>query len=304
MATMAEIMAGINNGLGALSTTPLGQFGTQMLAQSGPQQGNPSGGARLGQALAGMSDAQARQMLQQYRQAQIQQAEQQHAFQQQQAQLKAQQMQRQQQAFTNPALQSQLGPVARQLASLGVDPEMIMQANSNDALQADRSARLAQQQAHFVQQQANRGAGGGGGQPSGPKVPTPRQILEEPLPGNMIQKHLYDPATGSYKPYGKPYPAFAPGKADPMQDLLNEVTPDDNAGAGPAVPGLPGANASPTPPPQGAELLMIGAGSNPRAHKPAATKGPATPKTDAEFKALPSGTLFIDPDDGKIYRKP
>lgn len=31
--------------------------------------------------------------------------------------------------------------------------------------------------------------------------------------------------------------------------------------------------------------------------------GPARPTTDAEFNALPSGALFIDPDDGKTYRK-
>lgn len=32
--------------------------------------------------------------------------------------------------------------------------------------------------------------------------------------------------------------------------------------------------------------------------------GPAQPKTDDEYNALPSGALFIDPDDGKTYRKP
>lgn len=31
---------------------------------------------------------------------------------------------------------------------------------------------------------------------------------------------------------------------------------------------------------------------------------PATPKTDEEYNALPSGALFVDPDDGKTYRKP
>jgi hypothetical protein len=30
----------------------------------------------------------------------------------------------------------------------------------------------------------------------------------------------------------------------------------------------------------------------------------ATPQTDEEYNALPSGALFIDPDDGKQYRKP
>lgn len=30
----------------------------------------------------------------------------------------------------------------------------------------------------------------------------------------------------------------------------------------------------------------------------------ATPQTDAEYNALPSGALFVDPDDGQTYRKP
>lgn len=35
-----------------------------------------------------------------------------------------------------------------------------------------------------------------------------------------------------------------------------------------------------------------------------AADGPARPTTDEEYNALPSGELFIDPDDGKTYRKP
>lgn len=31
---------------------------------------------------------------------------------------------------------------------------------------------------------------------------------------------------------------------------------------------------------------------------------PAQPKSDEEYNALPSGALFVDPDDGKTYRKP
>lgn len=33
-------------------------------------------------------------------------------------------------------------------------------------------------------------------------------------------------------------------------------------------------------------------------------KGITMPQTDADYKALPSGAIFIDPDDGKQYRKP
>lgn len=43
----------------------------------------------------------------------------------------------------------------------------------------------------------------------------------------------------------------------------------------------------------------------PAASAPAApANGVARPTTDEEYNALPSGSLFIDPDDGKQYRKP
>jgi hypothetical protein len=301
---MATIMEMLNQGIGGLNT-PLGQLGTQLLAQSGPQQGNPSGSARLGQALAGMSEMQRAQALQQYREQMIAQQQQAMVLQQAQAQAKQEATQRQQQAFSDPALQAQLGPMAKQLASLGIDPDTILKANSSDALQAHRAAQLQQQASQFAQAQANRSAGGGS-QPAGPKVPTPRQVLEEPLENGMLQKHIFDPTTNTYKPYGKPYRQYAPGKADPMQALLGDVAPDDNAGAGPAVPGLPGANASATPPLQGANLLMYGSGSNPHARAPApasSTQEPATPKTRAEYDALPAGAAYIDPASGKVAVK-
>jgi hypothetical protein len=266
---MATIMEMLNQGLGGLNT-PLGQLGTSLLAQSGPQQGNPGGGARLGQALAGMSELQRAQALQQYREQMIAQQQQAMALRQSQAQAKTEQQQRQQQAFQDPALQQTLGPISRQLAQLGMDPETILRAQSSEALQAHRQQMLAQQAQQFDTRLAHTGAGGGGGgQPPGPKIPTPRQVLEEPLENGMLQKHIFDPATNSYKPYGKPYRQYAPAKADPMDQLLGEVTPDDNAGSGPAVLGLPGSNVKSTPPPQGAELLMHGSGSNPMARPPA-----------------------------------
>ncbi|MBP5057599.1 hypothetical protein [Pseudomonas chlororaphis] len=294
---MATIMEMLNQGLGGLNT-PLGQLGTNLLAQSGPQAGNPGGGARLGQALAGMSEQQRAQALQQYREQMIAQQQAAQDFQVQQARAKAEQQQRQQQAFADPNLQAQLGPMAKQLAAMGIDPETILKANSNDALQAHRAAQLQQQSSQFAQQQARLSAGGGG-QPPGPKVPTPRQVLEEPLENGMLQKHIFDPATNTYKPYGKPYRQYAPGKVDPMQTLLGEVAPDDSTGAGPAVPGLPGSSASVMQPParQGAELLMHGSGSNPMARQP------ATPKTQAEYAALPQGTQYVDPATGRVATK-
>lgn len=44
-----------------------------------------------------------------------------------------------------------------------------------------------------------------------------------------------------------------------------------------------------------------GDGAPPAAPKPPTT---ARPQSEAEYNALPSGAMFIDPDDGKTYRKP
>lgn len=284
----------LNQGLGALNT-PLGQFGVNMMMQAGPQAGNPGGGVRMGNALAGMSEMQKAQALQQYREQMIAQQQAAQNFQVQQARAKAEQQQRQQQAFADPNLQAQLGPMARYLAQAGIDPDTILKANSNDALQQHRAAQLQQQASQFAQSQANRGTGGGADH--GPKMPAMRQVLEEPLDGGMIQKHIYDPATTSYKPYGKPYRQYAPGKADPMQDLLGELTPDDNADPGAAVPGLPGSNVSMAPAPQGRDLLMVGGGSNPKAG------AIASPTTQAEYAALPSGAQYVDPATGRVATK-
>ncbi|WP_353741362.1 hypothetical protein WHX55_22595 [Pseudomonas fluorescens] len=291
MASMVEML---NQGLGALNT-PLGQFGVNMLMQAGPQAGNPGGGVRMGNALAGMSEMQKTQALQRYREQMIAQQEAAQNFQVQQARAKVEQQQRQQQALQSPELQSQLGGMARQLAALGMPLDDVLKAQSGYQLQQHRQASLEQQQSHFEQSQANRSAGSGADH--GPKMPTPRQILDEPLGEGMIQRHVFDASTNGYKPYGKPFRQYAPTKADPMADLLNEVTPDDNAGAGAAVPGLPGSNVSMTPAPQGAALLMHGSGSNPMARKPAA------PKTKAEYDALPAGATYVDPASGKTTIK-
>lgn len=58
---MAGFMDMLNQGLGNVTGTPLGQLGTQLLMASGPQQGNPSAVNRLGQALGGMGQMQADQ---------------------------------------------------------------------------------------------------------------------------------------------------------------------------------------------------------------------------------------------------
>jgi hypothetical protein len=289
----------LNQGIGGLNT-PLGQLGTSLLAQSGPQAGNPSGGARLGQALQGMSEMQRAQALQAHRNQQDQLAAQYQQMQLQQYQAKAEQQQRQQAAFQNPALQAQLGPMAKALSAAGIDPSLILKANSGDALQAHRAAQLAQDQNQFDVRQAHIGVGvgGGGGEPSGPKAPTPRQLIIEPLENNMLQKHLYDATSNSYKPYGRPYPAFAPGKATTgAEAVVDQVAPDPQAD----LSQLPGggrlqsyAPQAPAPAP-----LMIGAGANPHA-RPAATntKTAATGDLAAAVAAVGRGA----PRDAVIAR--
>ncbi|WP_414157283.1 hypothetical protein [Pseudomonas sp. BNK-15] len=206
----ADILNGLNQGLGNVTGTPLGQLGLQLMAQSGYQPGNPSGGARLGNALAGMGQMQAQQQhaqqLQAYRQAQMEQMEQAQAMQ----QARLAQQQRQEQALQDPGLQSSLGPLARQLATLGLPLDEILRANSADNLQAHREASLAQQQGQFDARQARTGAGGG--ESSGPRMPTQRQVLDQPLGDGLMQRHVLNPQTGQYEKYGEPFNQYSPGR--------------------------------------------------------------------------------------------
>ncbi|MCH7498869.1 MAG: hypothetical protein IH886_02495 [Nitrospinae bacterium] len=50
--------------------------------------------------------------------------------------------------------------------------------------------------------------------------------------------------------------------------------------------------------------IDVHGGYKPKAPKQSASGGLPTPQTQAEFKALPSGAEYIDPDDGRRYRKP
>jgi hypothetical protein len=320
---MASFVDILNQGIGGLNT-PLGQLGTQMLLNSGYQQGNPSGGARMGQALAGMSEMQRAQALQAHRVQQNQLTEQQLQLQMQQAQAKAQQHQEYQQRLQDPNFLASLSPTARQFAQLGVDPRELLRAQSADAMAQHRQASLAQSQAQFDQRQAHVGAGAGGGQPAAPKTFTPRQLIEEPLPDGRVQKHMYDAGSGEYKPYGAPFnPHSTRGKAaqaaavDPLEAIVAQATPGADEGAG--LGSLPGTGSLQqyAPAPQGADLLMRGnanpapsiitGGANPNAARegmrvPGQPKV-ATPMTKAEYDALPVGAMYQDPVSGKVAAK-
>lgn len=125
---MATFMEMINQGLGGLNT-PLGQLGTQMMMNAGPQQGNPSAGVRLGQSFVGMQQ-------QQYQQQQMEQAQQLRQIQQQEMALRARGLQRQekqdqalQDLAQNPEAMANFTPLQRQALQLGTPMADVMKLN-------------------------------------------------------------------------------------------------------------------------------------------------------------------------------
>lgn len=84
---MPGIMDMLNQGLGNVVGTPLGQLGINMLMNAGPQQGNPNAGTRMGQAFGGMQQMHAQQQQLDYTAALRKQQEQELAVRQQQFQL-------------------------------------------------------------------------------------------------------------------------------------------------------------------------------------------------------------------------
>jgi hypothetical protein len=321
----ADILNGLGTGIGNLTSTPLGQFGIQMLANSGYRPDNAGMGERLGLALNGVQGMQQQQALQQYRRDTIATEQQRQQQLQAQAQAKADQQQRWQQAVQDPAFLASLSPLAQQMAKLGVSPVDLLRATAQDNLEAHRQASLDQSQQQFeermAQMAAHQNQSGGNGQHD--KAPTPRQIVDEPLGDGMIQRHMYDATTGTYKPYGKPFPQYstAHNKVDPFAALLG----GDSADGGdpnapipltPPDPRLPGTgNLQSYAPQTHAPMVMGGATPQPnpapnslaaiaQASAPAANRGgPATPKTQADYDALPSGTRYIDPSSGKTATK-
>lgn len=156
------------------------------------------------------------------------------------------------------------------------------------------------------------------------KAPTPRQIIVEPLADGRMQKRIYNAQTGQYEPFGAPYTSGSKstGKADPIAEILNgiptdganvapgavPVAPDYNAGAGPAVPGLPGAAPLANYAPSNQPLPLARQGQSAvtqRAPRMSASgaNAPATPQTKAEYDALPVGAVYIDPKTGGVFTK-
>lgn len=157
---MATFVDMLNQGLGGLNT-PLGMLGTQLLAQSGPQAGNPGGGARLGAAFQGMQQQQAglQQMQQQAQLRQIQEQE---------MALRARALQRQEKrdmtmesVLNDPTLMGQLGPQQQTAIRLGMPIA--------DAM------KLGQ-----------------------PKQPTPPGMFDMPQADNTYVRKVWNPSTGTY----------------------------------------------------------------------------------------------------------
>lgn len=158
---MATFVDMLNQGLSGLNT-PLGQFGTQLMLNSGPQPGNPGGGARLGQALAGMQQMQGQQ----------QQLEMQNQLRQVQAQemaMRARSLDREdrkdrtmQSILQSPEVVGSMTPIQRQLMTAGYTPADIAK----------------------IQPQA--------------KQATPPGMYDEPQPDGTYIRKVWDPQQGGY----------------------------------------------------------------------------------------------------------
>lgn len=306
-----------SDSLNQLFSSPALLMGLQMLAQSGPQQGNPGFGQRLGTAgmntVQQLQQAQHSQQLNAYRQQMIQQQQADMQMRQQAAQTKAEQLQRQQAAFQDPAVLQQMGPLARQLAQMGLGVEDVLRANAADNLNAHRQATLAQQASQFDQRLSHQG----GGQSSGPRMPTQRQVLDEPLGEGMVQRHVLNPQTGQYEKYGEPFNQYSPGRksaskpargADAALDAILNAEPP---AAG--VDSLPGTGALQSYAPQPQQPIGVlpmaaqGGGLKAQTQQPG-TRKPGQPKiaeplTKADYDALPSGTQYLDPASGRVATK-
>ncbi|WP_060494455.1 hypothetical protein [Pseudomonas sp. NBRC 111140] len=305
----SDILQG--DSLNQLFQNPAMLAGLQMLAASGPQQGNPGFGARMGQALGGtatqLQQIQHSQALQQYRQQMMQQQVQQMAMQQEAAQRKADQQQRQQAAFQDPAVLEQMGPLAKMLAQAGLDPTTVLRAQAGDNLQAHRAAQLQQQQSQFDTRQAHQG------QSSGPRMPTQRQVLDEPLGEGLMQRHVLNPQTGQYEKYGEPFNQYSPGRKAKAAATGADAAEAAMLGADEAdVSSLPGTGGLQSYMPQPQQpvgvMPMTAAGSVPGAAHKLGTRKPGQPKiaeplTKAEYDALPSGTQYLDPASGRVATK-
>lgn len=158
---MATFMEMLNQGLGGLNT-PVGQLGTQLMLASGPQAGNPGGGARLGQAFMGMQQQQAEQQ-------QMQQQMQLRQIQQQEMALRARALNREEKrdmtmeaVLADPNFMNQLSPQQQMAVKMGTPMADVMKIGQA-------------------------------------KQATPPGMFDEPQPDGTYVRKVWDPQTGGYK---------------------------------------------------------------------------------------------------------
>lgn len=336
--------------INAALSNPATLIGLQLLAAGGPQAQQMSTGQRLAAAAQGFQQQSAQQqqlqqadVLSQLRQLQLRQSE---------REIKsAEQLQ---QRMADPAFLATLPEFSRRMAEAGATPAQLWQVfegeqrlaharEQGEALQAYRQQQLGiqQQRADAYVGRQNQLAAGGGTGPAvhGPKVPTPRQTVDMPLDGNMVQRMMFNPQTGQYEPFGAPFKRGAQGN-----NLLGALgigedgqpVPDAQAGEQPkpwadlptgsrAAPQAPAvqqvpvdvefnANGVPVPtghrPVQQPAPLAAGGGGMAREQQarmpagfPASPAQVAQPRTKAEYDALPPGTRYLDPATGKVATK-
>lgn len=310
MASLADAFSA--ESVNKLMADPRLVLGLQLMSQGRQGSGSQALGQAGSQAAQLLQQQQHSQQLQQYRQAMAQAQQQQMVMRQQAAEQEQQQRQTYQQQLQDPAFLQSLGPMARQFAALGVDPTQLIRAQNTDNLQAHRQGQLAQQQTQFDHRQSRTGDGGGS---SGPRMPTQRQVLDQPLGDGMVQRHVLNMQTGRYEPYGEPFSRYSQGrgksaKADPLEAAIQEMTGGEPTAARPGLQSLPGTGSLQSYAPQqqpAAPMAAQGGGFHVSAPKagmrvPGQPK-PATPTTKAEYDALPAGAQYIDPVSGKTATK-
>lgn len=161
---MAGFMDMLNQGLTNVTSTPVGQLGLQMMMNSGYMPNNPSGGARLGASLAGMSEMQQQQQAMQYR-----------------AQLRQQQ---EQELALRAAALKRAEEERVQLQQLAQDPEFLKQnPQARQVLSATGDMGLAASMAKLT--------------PT-PKAPTMPGVFEKYNPDNTVTQQIWNPQTQSY----------------------------------------------------------------------------------------------------------
>jgi len=128
-------------------------------------------------------------------------------------------------------------------------------------------------------------------------------LIPEHLPDGMIQDHKLNPQTGEFEPFGSPYSKYAPGRGKTnkaVDAMADEIAPAPDQG----LNQLPGQGSLGSYAPQSSGpvgvMPMSAAGSLPAAKT---AQAPATPKTKADYDALPAGARYVDPASGKVAVK-